>query len=210
MRVLLIATAELKDELLSGETGSHIHIEWIPDYDNLDTRSVYDACIDLLFENDMRRINWLKSLQVPLVIINSVSSTLQDIQEDFVRINAWNSFLKRPIVEAAATTDAIKVKAEELFSGLGKKTEWVPDIAGFLTARVIASIINEAYFTLEEDVSTPEEIDIAMKLGTNYPWGPFEWSKKIGLVNICSLLETLAKTQPGYKPSSLLKKTALN
>jgi len=95
-----------------------------------------------------------------------------------------------------------------VFSGLGKETEWVPDIPGFITARVVASVINEAYFTLEESVSSKEEIDTAMKLGTNYPYGPFEWSKMTGLKYIHSLLERLAKEQKRYEPSLLLIKEA--
>ena len=41
-------------------------------------------------------------------------------------------------------------------------------------------IINEAFLALQEGVSTKEEINTAMKLGTNYPLGPFEWVEKIG------------------------------
>ena len=48
-----------------------------------------------------------------------------------------------------------------------------------------------------------------MKLGTNYPYGPFEWSKKIGLKKIYDLLTLLAKTNARYEPSPLLKKEAL-
>ena len=83
----------------------------------------------------------------------------------------------------------IKIEAEKILSLLNRKPEWVPDVKGFISSRIVSMIINEAYFALEENVSTKEEIDIAMKLGTNYPYGPFEWSKKIGLKNIaaCSL-----------------------
>ena len=70
-------------------------------------------------------------------------------------------------------------------------------------------IINEAYFALEEGVSTKEEIDTAMKLGTNYPYGPFEWAKKIGLKNIFQLLDKLHKTNLRYEPAALLKKEAI-
>ena len=55
---------------------------------------------------------------------------------------------------------------------------------GFITARVIAMIINEAFFALQENVSSKEEIDTAMRLGTNYPYGPFEWTKLIGIDKI--------------------------
>jgi 3-hydroxybutyryl-CoA dehydrogenase len=43
-----------------------------------------------------------------------------------------------------------------------------------------------------------------MKLGTNYPYGPFEWSEKIGLFNIVSLLQKLSKKDKRYTISSLL------
>ena len=48
-----------------------------------------------------------------------------------------------------------------------------------------------------------------MKLGTNYPFGPFEWGEKIGLQNIYSLLDTLGQKQNRYIPAPLLKQTAL-
>lgn len=57
---------------------------------------------------------------------------------------------------------------------------------------------------MEEGISTREEIDIAMKLGTNYPYGPFEWTEKIGIQKIASLLYKLSKNQSRYTLSSLL------
>ena len=69
-------------------------------------------------------------------------------------------------------------------------------------------IINEAYYTLQDKISTKAEIDIAMKLGTNYPHGPFEWSSLIGLKNIYELLTVLSKTDTRYTASDLLMKEA--
>jgi len=45
-----------------------------------------------------------------------------------------------------------------------------------------------------------------MNLGTNYPYGPFEWCKKIGLKNIAVLLTELSLTEKRYQPASLLLK----
>jgi len=66
------------------------------------------------------------------------------------------------------------------------------------------------YFTLAEEVSSKQETDIAMKLGTNYPYGPFEWAEKIGLKNILALLQQLGKEQQRYQPAALLEKEANN
>jgi 3-hydroxybutyryl-CoA dehydrogenase len=85
----------------------------------------------------------------------------------------------------------------------------LPDEPGFITPRVISMIINEAYFALEEGVSTKEEINTAMKLGTAYPYGPFEWAERIGVRNILVLLNRLSKEKSQYKPAPLLVEEAL-
>ena len=50
---------------------------------------------------------------------------------------------------------------------------------------------NEAYITAEEGTASREDIDLAMKLGTNYPFGPFEWAKRIGIANVLKLMDAL-------------------
>jgi 3-hydroxybutyryl-CoA dehydrogenase len=209
MRVLLLATDELKEELFAHPVREKIELKCITDPNAFIPGQSIDACVDLLFENTDERITWLKSLQASLIIINSVVTPLHHIQGHFIRINGWTTFLKRPVVEAAAINSLLQPKAEELLTCFGRTIEWLPDITGFITPRVVASIINEAFFTLEENVSTEAEIDTAMKLGTNYPFGPFEWGKKIGLHNIYSLLATLSGEKKRYTPSLLLKQTAL-
>src|SRR6185295_9955290 len=116
---------------------------------------------------------------------------------------------QRDILEASCSNESVKNKAATIINALNRKIEWTPDIPGFISARVLSMIINEAYFTLGEEVSSKKEIDIAMKLGTNYPYGPFEWSEKIGLINIYSLLAELSKTSKRYEPAPLLIKEAL-
>ncbi|WP_417336463.1 3-hydroxyacyl-CoA dehydrogenase family protein [Halobacteriovorax marinus] len=78
---------------------------------------------------------------------------------------------------------------------------------GFTYPRVISMIINEAYFSLEDQLARPKDIDTAMKFGVNYPMGPFEWAQKIGHKNILRLLEELYKVtgDPRYRPSQKLR-----
>ena len=52
-------------------------------------------------------------------------------------------------------------------------------------------IINEAYLTAEEGTATPEDIDTSMRLGTNYPYGPFEWSERIGIRHVYEVLKSV-------------------
>jgi len=137
------------------------------------------------------------------VIINSVVHTLAELNlpANVCRINGWVGFLNRTVWEIAGATD---VAIESIFKPLDIKINFVKDEPGFISARVIAMIINEAYFALEDNVSSKAEIDTAMKLGTNYPFGPFEWAAMIGTGNILALLQQLYLTDSRYKPSQLL------
>lgn len=78
-----------------------------------------------------------------------------------------------------------------VFSDLGVEPFWYNSFGiGFVYARVIAQIINEAFFALEENVANEKDIDRAMKYGVNYPKGPFEWCNGKEKI-IVTLLEEL-------------------
>lgn len=80
-----------------------------------------------------------------------------------------------------------------------------------VSARVVCMIINEAAFVLGEGTAEAAAVDNAMRLGTNYPEGPFAWADKIGLDNVFELLEALL-TQTGdsrYKIAPALRQHLL-
>ena len=206
MRLVVLTNEQLKEELLSGGISDDCKIDWINSPNELLSHMDSDAVIDLLFEQNGCDVSHLNNYLTKPVFVNSMNKTIVEIGLPFIRINAWPSFLKRNTAEVSIADEVNKNKTEKILSLLNRKAEWVPDIKGFISPRVISMIINEAYFALEEKVSTKEEIDIAMKLGTNYPFGPFEWSKKIGLKNIAALLTELSLTEKRYQPASLLLK----
>ncbi|HZJ59090.1 MAG TPA: 3-hydroxyacyl-CoA dehydrogenase family protein [Chitinophagaceae bacterium] len=208
MRLVVLADQILKQELLDDSATGQVEIIWIDNVDEFPNHANADGFIDLEFDNAKQRIELLKNFSQP-VIVNSVTDTLKDINAPFVRINAWPGFFKRSVIEASCNSKSLKEKTERIFNGLNKKTEWVPDEPGFITARVIAMVINEAWYALEEGISTKEEIDIAMRLGTNYPYGPFEWGNQIGLRNIYALLDKLGKSNNRYQPAELMKKQVI-
>ncbi len=204
MQVVIVADEKQKEELLSGNITKEASLIWLNDIKELEQHKSADVYMDLLFENTPQRINLLAQLLPKLVIINSVNDTLAEINSSFVRINGWSTFLSANIIEASCLQESNKSASEQSFTVFGKSIEWLPDLPGFVTPRVISMIINEAYFALAEGVSTPDEIDMAMKLGTAYPFGPLEWGAKIGLQNIVTLLEKLSAKQPRYEPCELL------
>ena len=196
MQVVILSNESLKEELMDGLSSSPEGIIWIEEFSQLQNHKEADVFIDLLFENS--HLTALQQLLPKLIVVNSVEQTLFEMNSSFVRINGWNTFLKSSLVEATSLKQSDKEKTEKVFALFNKKIEWIDDIVGFITPRVISMIINEAFISLKEGVSSKEEIDIAMKSGTNYPYGPFEWSQKIGVNNLKKLLSKLSKEQTRY------------
>ena len=205
MKVVVISDQNLKTEWLTQCQQPFPDIDWVETI--IDTIKA-DCVIDLLFDESQERINSLINIPAGLIILNSVNTTLKNLPAHFIRINGWPGFLKRPIVEAAALNDSLKPIATSVFVSVNKKVEWVPDSCGLVTPRIISMIINEAYFALQEGVTTKSETDIALKLGTNYPYGPFEWCDRIGIKKVFSLLQFLSKENIRYQPSELLTREA--
>ena len=77
-------------------------------------------------------------------------------------------------------------------------------------ARVLATIVNEAASAVGEGVATPEAVDTAMRLGTNYPSGPLEWGERIGLAHVVGTLDALHALVPDgrYRVVPLLRSLA--
>lgn len=195
MRIAILSSEILKQELPCGAESSISEIVWADTLEALTGQNA-DVYIDLLFEKD--HLPQLKNCLPALVVINSVVDTLSETDPSFVRINAWPTFLSSQIIEASGANGQRRKQADEAFSVFNKKLEWLPDLPGFVTPRIISMIINEAFLALHEGVSTEEEIDTAMKMGTNYPYGPFEWAKKIGTGNVAGLLNRLQQQNDRY------------
>ena len=205
MQVVVLAGAARAQELRVPGIVHPDQVAFVHDFKEFTAHASATAFIDLHFVPDPDRIRSLRNLLPRTVVINSVPETLSETDASFIRINGWKTFLYAQTIEAAASPEKRK-EADELLALFNKKCSWLDDIPGFVTPRVVSMIINEAYRALEEGVSTKEEINTAMKLGTNYPFGPFEWAEKIGLAEVVRLLRTLSARQGRYLPSSLLLK----
>lgn len=204
MQVVILADTNLRSELEASGMAAQADVIWIEDVHAFHKHRHADVFVDLLFENTPARLQLLNELLPQTVIINSVVDNLASLGKEFIRINGWPGFLKGSLIEAVCLQQNKKTLVQEVFAAFGKQVEWLPDNPGFITPRIISMIINEAYFALGEGVSTPAEIDTAMKLGTNYPYGPIEWGNKIGLQNVADLLNKMSEINPRYKPAEWL------
>ena len=115
------------------------------------------------------------------------------------------------ITKTNMTSPEVFKKVVKLFEELGKETYSVTDRPGMIAMRIITMIINEAYLVLQEGTSNREDIDTAMKLGTNYPYGPIEWSEKIGIELVYNILRSMfdAFGDDRYRITPLLKEKYL-
>ncbi len=127
-----------------------------------------------------------------------------------VGIGILPTLSQRPLVEIAPTVYSPKETMEvvhRFFQSIGKEIEIVQDRVGMVLPRVLCQLINEAAFALQEDIASPQDIDTAMKLGTNYPFGPIEWADKIGVRQVYAVLSALENDlgEERYRASPLLK-----
>ncbi|MCW1095246.1 3-hydroxyacyl-CoA dehydrogenase [Streptomyces sp. RS2] len=100
--------------------------------------------------------------------------------------------------------------ATGLFQALGKEVSVVGDVPGMIVARTVARIIDLAFDAVARGVATPEDVDTAMRLGVNYPLGPFEWNRRLGDTWARDLLSHIHEWEPSGRcaPSLALHRHA--
>ena len=101
-------------------------------------------------------------------------------------------------------------QAPQWLRALGFNPQRLADAPGLAVARTIAMLVNEAMDAVHQGVCTPQGADAAMKLGVNYPAGPFEWLAAWDAGAIAALLDVLDAHYRGerYRVSPALRQQA--
>jgi len=111
------------------------------------------------------------------------------------------------IIRGAATSDQTYAETRALAERMGKTTVVSKDFPGFIVNRILIPMLNEACFALMEGLGPAEDIDTAMRLGTNQPMGPLQLADFIGLDTCLYIAEVLHRGlgDDKYRPCPLLR-----
>ncbi len=83
-----------------------------------------------------------------------------------------------------------------------------PELSAAILDRVIANLVNEAAFALAAGIATPTDLERAMVVGLNHPYGPGEWERRWGRERIVEILDHLWATEhdPRYRVAPRLRR----
>lgn len=179
------------------------------------TSSAYQVIADFNADERTEVPSYYSAPGSTLLLLCSVKKSLAQLVHDsgvdlkcaVSGINALPPFLENSIFEVSFFRNEDRSVFEQAAAYLSLPFLEVQDRVGMVTPRVIGMIINEACYTLQEGTATKEDIDKAMKLGTNYPYGPFEWCDRIGIKDVYETLEAVWNDthDQRYKICPLLK-----
>ena len=218
-KVFVIGEPAVNDELKNA-LGSKTEIT---DYLN--------SSIDVIFETtnfpkekkaeNIRYIDERSSSKVPvftssLCIPVYEQASFGNYSKRLIGIGLYGTFSNAKLLEIAPSkiTDAkILENAESFLKEIKVNFAKVPDRAGLVFPRILSMIINEAVQVYSENTASRDDIDTAMKLGTNYPFGPLEWADILGNDLVYNILNALQNEygEDRYRPHPALKeKVSLN
>jgi 3-hydroxybutyryl-CoA dehydrogenase len=140
---------------------------------------------------------WSHLLQAPVVLF--------DLALDFATCN----HLALAPADQASEDDL--VQAVGLMQAAGIAVPVIDDFPGMLVMRTVCMLANEAAEVVHTGVASAEAVDLAMRLGVNYPRGPLAWAEAIGLERVRDVLDHLARTygEDRYRASCLLRRRAV-
>jgi len=212
MKILIVGDAQHYNALLlKGGLNGH-QVQHVTTLEKLE--GPYDLVIDLEFDDHPAHAAIYKKHPETMVLAGMVKTSLGIVMSNYAFDQGFNligcnwlpGFIEMPVTEVSVIDEEQLPALKRVMAELGWEYEVVRDSVGMVTPRVVCMIINEAYMAAEEGTASRPDINTAMKLGTNSPFGPFEWCEKIGIKHVSDVLSSVYATTGNerYKVSALL------
>jgi 3-hydroxybutyryl-CoA dehydrogenase len=181
-----------------------------------------DLVIEAVFEDIILKkkvINEIEDLcsKETIIASNTTSLSITELStvlknpDRFIGMHFFNPVWAMQLIEIipGMFTSQQTIETIKLFSKyIGKISVLVKESVGGIVSRILGSLINEAIFVYAEGVASAEDIDTAMKLGSNLPIGPLHLADLIGLDIHLAKMESLYREfgDSKYRPHPLLRK----
>ena len=114
----------------------------------------------------------------------------------------------RTLMPSFVTQDKYIKTAQSIFNLDGISNSVIQESVGFVAQRVLAMIVNLGCDIAQQGIATVEDINVAVKLGLGYPYGPIEWGDVLGADKILKILDrmTAITRDQRYRPSPWLRR----
>ncbi len=115
---------------------------------------------------------------------------------------------RRVLATNPATRSDMRDAAHALMARDGKAVSVIRDSGGFVTQRVLATIVNIAADMCQQAICSPADLEIAVQLGLGYPMGPLALGNHVGPTNVLEVLFNMQTVygDPRYRPSPWLRR----
>jgi len=115
---------------------------------------------------------------------------------------------RRVLATNPATRPDMRDAAHALFARDGKAVSVIRDSGGFVTQRVVATIVNIAADICQQRICSPKDLETAVTLGLGYPLGPLAMGDRWGPTNVLEVLFNMQTVygDPRYRPSPWLRR----
>ncbi len=212
---------QIKKEIITESDKNEILARIIPKVGIENVSENTDLVIEAVTENKEIKLNIFNKLQdivkaESIFASNTSSISITELAngsrpEKFIGMHFMNPVPVMKLVEVIrgySTSDETYQIIKELSEKLGKTPVEVQDYPGFISNRILMPMINEAIYTLYENVASAEHIDTVMKLGMAHPMGPLTLADFIGLDVCLAIMNVLYEgfNDSKYRPCPLLKK----
>ena len=215
MKILLVGEQQRADELRARlSAANELEIDYT-DGEEEEDYNEYDVIFDLNADDEPGHVASYLALREKTVFLSAVKLSLAEavyaadtkVKCRLFGMNALPTFINQSKWEISLYRKFETPGLDKLMKQFGIDYATVEDRTGMVKPRIIFMIINEACYTLQEGTASIEDIDLAMKLGTNYPYGPFEWCDKIGISDVFETLSAMYEDTKDerYKICPLLK-----